>query len=247
MKKLLALIVLVSIFLSLTSAAFAARTKEQELDAVRNYTRQLELKLAKANDVNKRRQLESLIQKQRIREAKLIREIEGPGPEPVVQPVTPVKEPKLIVITPEEKRPTLEMGLGVGLVAGMTGAIGNIRFNDPMDIKRGTLKVGLGYAQGADTAGLTRKHVILFVDWIYRLVPFGNRGIWSYLGGGFNYDAYTTGQVSGSAGGQAYYGIEGRAGAGSYYAEAGYGLVRTGFSPNYSGVTLLVGYRIGVR
>ena len=88
-----------------------------------------------------------------------------------------------------------------------------------------------------------RKHALVVLDGIYRLNPHWTRGIKSYVGLGLNYDVYTTGQKSGDLGYQAFYGVEGTMGFGQMFAEIGYGKIRTGFSPDYSGIGVLVGYK----
>ena len=98
--------------------------------------------------------------------------------------------------------------------------------------------------QGEDSDKITRKHALLVIDGIYRLNPPATRGIRSYIGLGINYDVYTTGQKSGSFGGQAYYGMEGNFGPGQLFAEFGYGTIRTGFSPDYAGLGAVLGYRL---
>ena len=65
----------------------------------------------------------------------------------------------------------------------------------------------------------------------------------NYVGGGLNYVVLTSGRVSGSLGGQLFYGIESKGFNGILFGELGIGILRTGFSPDHQGLTLLLGYR----
>jgi len=155
-------------------------------------------------------------------------------------PVKPVRQPK----PARAKMRLTQIGISGGYIAGIPGAIVDIRFHNPFAMLRTSTRIGAAYAQGEDTAGTTRKHALLVLDGIYRLNPPHTQGLRSYVGVGLNYDAYTTGQTSGGLGYQAYYGIEGgRFGGGQTFFEVGYGKIRTGFSPEYTGATAQAGYR----
>lgn len=150
----------------------------------------------------------------------------------------PQPKPKMV------RRPGPQFGLSAGYIAGIPGAAAELRFHNPFDMIRTSIKLGLGYAQGKDTAGTTRKHALIILDGIYRMSPPQAHGPRSYVGLGLNYDAYTTGQKSGDLGYQAYYGMEfGRARGGQMFLEVGYGAIRTGFSPGQTGATALLGYK----
>ena len=137
-----------------------------------------------------------------------------------------------------------QIGISGGYIAGIPGIVSEIRFHNPLEMISTTLRIGAGYAQGADTAGTIRKHTLIIIDGIYRLNPPNAKGIRNYFGFGMNYDAYTSGQVAGTFGGQAFYGIEGNAGPGAQiFAEVGYGVIRTGFSPNQTGISAQLGYK----
>lgn len=170
-----------------------------------------------------------------------------PPPPPRRRPMPPRPRPPKPSPRPRPAQPRMKMtqiGLSGGYVAGIPGAIADIRFHNPFALLRTSTRLGACYAQGKDTAGITRKHALLMLDGIYRLNPPHAQGLRSYIGVGLNYDVYTTGQTSGDLGYQAYYGIEGGPfGGGQTFFEVGYGKIRTGFSPEYTGVTALMGFR----
>lgn len=164
-----------------------------------------------------------------------------PVPRPAFMPVAPKpippKPPAAVINSPQ-------FGVSAGYFASIPAAIGEIRFHDPFEFKSTSLRLGAGYAQGADSAGVTRKHALLILDGIYRMTAPGAEGLRSYFGLGANYDAYTSGRVSGNVDGQVFYGIEANVGGGQIFAEIGYGLIRTGISPVYKGLNLQVGYKM---
>jgi hypothetical protein len=156
--------------------------------------------------------------------------------------LTPRPIPKPI---PRPRKPrSPQVGLSIGYVGGIPGALGELRFFEPLDLMATSLRLGAAYAQGEDSDKVMRKHALIVLDGIYRLTPHHTRGIRSYIGLGLNYDAYTTGQKSGALGGHAFYGVEGgRHWGGQLFFEIGYGTIRTGFSPDYTGLTALLGYK----
>ncbi|MFA4858052.1 MAG: hypothetical protein WC636_02055, partial [Candidatus Margulisiibacteriota bacterium] len=97
-----------------------------------------------------------------------------------------------------------------------------------------------------DVGNATRKNVLLGADVILNLNPPATPGIRSYVGLGANYDVYTTGQTQGAIGGQAFYGAEGKLGAGDLFLEVGYGIFRPRVSDDRSGMNLLLGYKVGM-
>ncbi|OGC05549.1 hypothetical protein A3H38_06180 [candidate division WOR-1 bacterium RIFCSPLOWO2_02_FULL_46_20] len=169
-----------------------------------------------------------------------------PGPLPPPPPDRPLNHP-MNEPPPRHmghKPDSRQIGLSAGYVAGLPGALLELRLFEPFDLISTSLRVGGAYAQGADSAGTSRKHVLAVLDGIYRLNPPHTQGIKSYFGLGFNYDVYTSGQQNGTLGGQIFYGIEGGQTMGSQmFFEVGYGLIRTGFSPNQMGLTALLGYK----
>jgi hypothetical protein len=137
-----------------------------------------------------------------------------------------------------------QYGISAGYIAGIPGIMGELRFFEPFDLTATSLRAGAAYAQGNDANGDMRKHAVLVFDGIYRLNPPHTRGIRSYFGFGANYDVYTTGRVSGGLGYGTFYGVEGGGySGGQIFFEIGYGTIRTGFSPDYTGLTTLVGYK----
>ena len=138
-----------------------------------------------------------------------------------------------------------QFGLAAGYIAGIPAILGEIRYHNPFDMVRTSMRLGAAYAEGEDTAGTKRKHALVVFDGIYRMTPPQAQGMRSYIGLGINFDAYTTGQQQGSVGGQAYYGVEvGRVWGGQMYLEVGYGLIQTGFSPDYTGLNALLGFKL---
>ncbi|MDI6731775.1 MAG: hypothetical protein QME05_04270 [Candidatus Margulisbacteria bacterium] len=163
-----------------------------------------------------------------------------PAPPPIEGPVAPRPVPP----RPAAALNSPQFGVSVGHLAGLTGAVGEIRFHNPLEFKSTSLRLGAGYVQGNDSAGTARKHALVILDGIYRMTEPDAEGLRSYFGAGVNYDAYTSGRVSGTFGGEVFYGVEANAGGGQMYGEIGYGLIRTGFSPNQQGLNLQVGYKI---
>jgi hypothetical protein len=133
-----------------------------------------------------------------------------------------------------------QFGIAGGYIAGLPGVLAEVRFHNPFELVATALRIGAGYA----VDGSTRKHALLTLDAMYKLTAPDAPGFRSYVGLGVNFDAYTTGRQSGTLGGQAFYGMEANAGSGQFYLEAGYGVIRTGFSPNSQGLNVLVGYKL---
>jgi hypothetical protein len=126
-------------------------------------------------------------------------------------------------------------GISLGYMAGITGA----RFEFYMSPFSNDIRFGGAYAEGKDSESVTRKHTLIFLDMIYQL-PESD----AYCGIGANYDAYTSGRASGSLGGEVFLGQEaGSDKEGKLFLEIGYGAIRTGFSPDYSGLTAMVGFK----
>ena len=144
----------------------------------------------------------------------------------------------------KEARQSVAYGIAGGYIANIPGVLLELRFFEPLELTATSLRIGAVYAQGEDSDKITRKHALLVIDGIYRLNPPATKGVRSYIGLGINYNIYTTGQKTGSLGGQAYYGMEGNFGAGQLFAEFGYGTIRTGFSPDYAGLSAVLGYRL---
>ena len=158
---------------------------------------------------------------------------------PAPTPVQAAPSLEVVRLVPVAPLKTTQLGLAGGLLGGLPAVIGEVRFFEPFGLAATSLRLGAGYA-----AGNERKHALVLAEGIYHFNPPGTPGINSYVGGGLNYDAYTTGRVSGSVGGEVYYGLEaGTLNSGQVYAEVGYGKIRTGFSPSSSGLSVVAGVR----
>ena len=171
---------------------------------------------------------------------------------PVEQPRTVIiQEPPRAVVVRQAPAPAKRdlggpsIGLSGGLFGNIPSAAGEIWFHDLFGSEGMGLKAGLRYAQGNDPDSHLRKNVMVFSDGIIFLT--GDEGAKVYLAGGLNYLAYTTGQTAGGVGAELYFGItEGNWRDGSFYAEAGYGAIHTGFTPNIKGLNLDFGYKTGI-
>ncbi|MBU0574467.1 MAG: hypothetical protein KKH83_08350 [Candidatus Margulisbacteria bacterium] len=160
-----------------------------------------------------------------------------PSAAPKAIKVEAVKEKRAIA---QAKRRGMEIGVSAGLIASMPGAFLEMQNNFPF----GELKYGVGYAQGDDSEGTTRKHALVFLSMARRFTPANFQGVRPYWAIGLNYNAYTSGQKSGSLGYQANLGFESDLSPTSaVYLDLGYGVVRTGFSPDFNGVNAQIGYR----
>lgn len=233
-------------------ARFAALSPEERQDVtqkVQNRLKTINQRLATVKDPERRAKLQAE-QKQRRAEMVLLASLsESAGspaaalpPPPPPSRTQPEQALRPVPPPPVEAGPRL--GLALGALAGITGTQADAQFSEPFGLVSASCRVGIAYAQGDDSAGTTRKHALVVLDGIYHFNPPQTQGLRSYFGLGLNFDAYTTGQKSGTLGGQAFYGVEGNAGGGSFYAQIGYTLIRTGFSPNQAGLTALVGYRL---
>ncbi|MDD4178970.1 MAG: hypothetical protein PHH14_02860 [Candidatus Margulisbacteria bacterium] len=132
------------------------------------------------------------------------------------------------------------IGFSAGLFGGIPSVAAEIWFPNILDTAKLNLRSGVRYAQGEE-----RKNALVFLDGIYFF--YDRTRVRAYLGGGLNCLAYTTGKTSGSVGGELYLGMEaGSWHSGSFYLEAGYAVIRTGFSPSIKGLNLNIGYKTGM-
>lgn len=151
--------------------------------------------------------------------------------------VEAVKERRELAL---KKSRGMEVALSAGLIASIPGVKLELQSNFPY----GELKYGAAYAQGEDSNNVNRKHALVFLDVSRRFAPAVYQGIRPYWSVGINYDAYTSGRVSGALGWQCALGMEGDITASSFYfLDLGYGVINTGFSPIYNGLTAQLGYR----
>lgn len=65
----------------------------------------------------------------------------------------------------------------------------------------------------------------------------------NYFGAGINYTVLTTGRTAGTFGGEIFYGVVSEGFDGYLFGELGYGVLRSGISPQQDGVSLLIGYQ----
>jgi len=197
-----------------------------------------------------------LQQKIKMQELKLkkLREEEGepePGALPRLKPLPPVAPPVMPLFpVPPPKRekpmlqPALEAGLSLGFFANIPAVGAELRWHNLMEMERVSAKTGVIYAQGEDANKTNRRHVLLFLDGIYRLDSMAMRGAGTYVGAGVNYLAQTSGRVAGTWAGEVYVGLDSRISKKEVlYVELGYGYIRTGFSPTYRGLNATIGYR----
>lgn len=165
-------------------------------------------------------------------------------PRPVIMPLQVPAQP-LPTYTEKTSLGGAVIGFSAGEFGGIPSAAAEIWFPDILDTAKLNLRTGVRYAQGADPDNVTRKNALVFLDGVWFL--YDETRVKAYLGGGLNCLAYTTGQKSGSAGAELYLGMEtGSWHSGSFYAEAGYGAIRTGFSPSIKGLSLDIGYKTGM-
>lgn len=136
-----------------------------------------------------------------------------------------------------------EVGATYGFFAGMTSLLGEVRV--PLRTVIGPTTVNLrlvtGLAQGRDDG---RRFIPVNVDLIFNFPPGWFTGVENYLGCGLNYTALTTGQKSGTLGGELCYGVESEGFGGTVFGELGFAFIRTGFTPSYKGMSVLIGYRL---
>ena len=198
-------------------------------------------------------QLQEKIKMQELKLKKL-REEEGepePGALPRLKPLPPVAPPVMPLFpVPPPKRekpmlqPALEAGLSLGFFANIPAVGAELRWHNLMEMERVSAKTGVIYAQGEDANKTNRRHVLLFLDGIYRLDSMAMRGAGTYVGAGVNYLVQTSGRVAGTWAGEVYVGLDSRISKKEVlYVELGYGYIRTGFSPTYRGLNATIGYR----
>jgi hypothetical protein len=206
---------------------------EEEID-------RLEGKLRFAKASARINTLKDLINGHRARLKKLndeLAELAKPKVEVVVEEV-PEKDAE------KEKEPWIKFqfgGMG-GVLAGTTGIFADMRF--PLSYVYGpattSLRLAGGYAQSEDSG---RRYVPLLIDGVLNFPPGHFTGVENYIGAGLNYVLITTGRTPGTIGGEVFYGVDGDGFGGKIFAELGYGILRTGFSPSHRGLSVLVGYR----
>jgi len=242
MKKAL-IFLLVVLFLPLAGLAQPIEANreieiQETIIKIEDEVERLEGKLRVAKEPDRIQALKDLIGGHRARMKKLNEELAVlamPTVEVVVE-VVPEKE--------EVKEPWIKFqfgGMG-GVLAGTTGMFAEMRF--PLSYVYGpatsALRVAGGYAQSEDAG---RRYVPLQIDGVLNFPPGHFTGVENYIGAGLNYVLITTGRTPGTIGGEIFYGVDGDGFGGKIFAELGYGIIRTGFSPSHRGLSVLVGFR----
>lgn len=263
-KKIVALFVIAAFVVTLAGLA-SGRTLAQERDAVRAYLKVLDAKIIKyrsAGNASKVKQLQKIKAATLRRWAKIRAEMmkkAAPPPPPPPRRVAPTPKPVVKKAAPATKGLfgwDVNTGYSVGYLAGKAGITGraDVILVDGMGLgpmvglskDAVAWKIGLGAVSGKDANDNTRTAIPIYVDGILNLPADVMGGVKSYIGAGLNYSVYGSSRVSGSYGGQVYYGIKGDVGlGGDSYAEIGYGIVRsgTGVTRSYSfkGITVNFG------
>lgn len=162
----------------------------------------------------------------------------------------PLSEEETLAATEEmpaaaaPKKFKFEIGGEAGVFGGATYLAGELRF--PLQYIFGpattSARLALGYAIAPD---MSRKYLPVSFDLIFNLPPGIITGVDSYVGGGVNYTALTSGRTAGTFGGELFYGVESEGLGGKMFGELGYGTLQTGFGPSQASITLLVGFRKG--
>jgi hypothetical protein len=146
----------------------------------------------------------------------------------------------------KEPRFRFELGATAGLFADSMAVIGEIRL--PLHFIFGSATSSLRFATGlTQNKDVTRKYLPVQLDFILNFPQGVITGLKNYFGAGFNYLALTTGKKQGDFGGQVFYGVESPGFEGIVFGELGLAVLRTGFTPDQKGVTVMLGYRREVQ
>ncbi len=188
-------------------------------------------------DKLKKQLVELAIQEDAIAEAGSVitEEVYSVTEEAIIQPETKTKQKS-------PPRLKFEIGALAGLFGNAMGATGELRF--PLRFVLGPATTSLRIAGGVvQTEDMSRKYAPVLVDWIFNYPSGVITGLENYVGVGLNYVVLTTRRVSGAPGGQIFYGIDCRGFGGKVVVELGWAVLRTGFSSDYKGLSLMLGYR----
>lgn len=136
-----------------------------------------------------------------------------------------------------------EVGATYGFFAGMTSLLAEVRVPLRMIVGPTTVNLRLvtGLTQGRDDG---RRFFPVNFDLIFNFPPGWFTGVENYLGCGLNSTALTTGLKSETLGGELCYGVESEGFGGTVFGELGFAIIRTGFTPSYKGMSVLLGYRL---
>lgn len=244
MKKAL-LILFVLMFITPSFAQIVELSEKDQIQIkiakVEKEVSRLEGKLKLTRSKVRRLKLSSLISGHRARIEKLEGELVELGKVDEVTEETVIVEAEAEA-KGEEPRLEFEIGGLAGIFAGATGFYGELR----LDLNRvygpatTSIRLAGGFTQSEDGG---RRYAPIHIDGILNFPPGIITGVENYVGAGLNYVVRTTGQVPGSIGGELFYGVQSKGFSGKLFGEVGYGILRTGFTPAHSGLTLLMGYR----
>lgn len=251
MSKFLVPLIAVSL---LVGTGFAQELDQKEVKArivklQREITR-LKKKANQQKDKKKRIEVYKIIGGYEAEVGKLERRLKPKVPQPV-QVEAPPAIPEAIEIIPEveekkvveiPRRLGFEVGGVAGLFSGASALMGEARF--PLHFIFGPattlFRVSTGLAQSRDA---DRRYVPVNIDLVFNFPPGWFTGVENYLGAGLNYVVLTSGRVSGTIGGQLFYGVQSEGFGGVVFGEMGYGMLCTGFAASHKGTTIMVGYR----
>lgn len=243
MKKALLILFVLMLITPISAQIVELSEKDQiqiKIAKVEKEVSRLEGKLKLTRSKARRLKLSSLISGHRARIEKLEGELVELGK------VDEVTEETVIVEEKEKGEARLEFEIGglAGIFAGTTGFYGELRFDLNRVYGPATTSIRLagGFAQSESG---DRRYVPIHIDGILNFPPGIITGVENYVGVGLNYVIRTSGQVPGSIGGELFYGVQSDGFSGKLFGEIGYGFLRTGFSPDHKGLTLMMGYRRG--
>jgi hypothetical protein len=226
---------------AVANSSSSTENGQAEIAKVKAEINRLTLAIQKARVSAKKNQLRKLRQAQYDRLRELTAAAEPTGKTIGEELVTP----EAYNVTPEalaEKRFRFDLGGTVGVFCGAVGINGEVRFPLRFVVgpARASLRFSTGFEQSKDSS---RRYVPVCFDGILNFPPGWFTGVENYLGAGLNYVALTSGRVSGTVGGQIFYGVESDGFGGRVFGEIGYGYLRTGFDPSHKGLTVMAGFR----
>ncbi|MBU0687399.1 MAG: hypothetical protein KKB81_06085 [Candidatus Margulisbacteria bacterium] len=262
MKKIIALVIMMGLMLSLTSAVFAdpqdptnPAEAKMKIPAVKQYIAQREQQLAQEmrkppakRSAKRIANLKQIIAQQKLRLKRLENiAAEGvkPPPPPQPQPTPEAAKP----MTPKE--PVTKFGGNINYIAGAMGIEGEYVFKVPamkdiVGLDNFWASLGAGYGQGNNSSATSTKMIYLFADGALDLETSLFPKSKTYFGGELNYVVYRSGQAAGSFAGAAFIGTEGKFLdiGGAQYFEIGYGMLRPYNGGSFKGIIAKLGWRL---
>ena len=247
MKRIPVLLLVLGLLVISVFAQNPAEIKTK-ISKIKKEINRLQTKLTRVVSQQQMITIKDLIEGHQARVEKLKQQLKDLEKKPAVEEVVPEELAEEIEEIPDQpevydqKRFRFKIGGTAGLFSASTGAFGEIRFSLPYIFGPATTSVRLagGLAQSDDTS---RRYAPIMLDWIFNLPAGWFTGVENYAGMGLNYVVITSGRVPGSIGGQFFYGVQSRGFGGKLFGEMGYGVLRTGFTPDHKGTTVLFGYR----